>query len=87
MQIRIDEEICYHARSWKTMNSHIGRECGISKAMGINCGNCPSRRLEFLQQSDHRRDSQSQLKCEETSGRCMVEGRAIDKVFAWDFKP
>ncbi|CAE7676867.1 hypothetical protein AK812_SmicGene10751 [Symbiodinium microadriaticum] len=64
-----------------------GRECGISKAQGIDCGKCPSKRLAFLQPSDPRRESDSQLTCEVTSGNCLLKGKPISEVFAWDFKP
>ncbi|CAE7376272.1 unnamed protein product, partial [Symbiodinium pilosum] len=57
-----------------------GRECGISKAMNINCGDCPGRRLGFLKNVSF---DASTLQCEVDPGRCMLEGRPLHELFTF----
>ncbi|CAJ1458354.1 unnamed protein product [Effrenium voratum] len=56
-----------------------GRECGHSSILGLSCGNCPQKRLNFL-------DSQGSgnVTCDEVMGRCLVDGQSAE-VFSWVF--
>jgi len=59
-----------------------GRECGMSK-QGIHCGNCPSSRLDFIDEG--KKPGAAMLRCDEEAGRCLVGGVPAPEIFAWNF--